>query len=104
MTRRPIGQGAPAPSRPRRSGLLAGIAGVAVLVVVGVFIAVLTAWSGATLTTDPSALARVKTQPFAGTLERAEAFGPDGRSIPLAVESGRLTPLTQITPGELISV
>ena len=103
MTLRPIGQGAPAPSRRRRNRLLVGLAGVAV-VLVGGLLAVLTAWSGATLSSDPSALARVKLQPFAGTLTRAEAFAPDGRSIALAVEAGRLTPLTQITPGELISV
>ena len=103
MTLRPIGQVAPAPSRRRRNRLLVGLAGVAVVLVGGLLV-VLTAWSGATLSTDPSALARVKLQPFAGTLTRAEAFGPDGRSIPVAVEAGRLTPLAQITPGELISV
>jgi len=67
-------------------------------------VAIVTVWSGATLSTDPAALARVSLQPFAGTLVRAVAFAPDGQSIPLRVAGGRLTPLEQIAPGELISV
>ena len=63
-------------------------------------IVIVTVWSGATLSSDPTALAKVELQPFAGTLVGAKAFGPDGRSIPVAVRDGRLTPLQQITPGE----
>jgi hypothetical protein len=91
-------------SRPRgrRRGLLV-FAGAAALVIVALVV-IVTVWSGATLSSDPTALAKVELQPFAGTLVRADAFGPDGRSIPVAVHDGRLTPLEQITPGELISV
>jgi peptidoglycan hydrolase-like protein with peptidoglycan-binding domain len=91
-------------SRPRgrRRGLLV-FAGAAALVIAGLVVVVMV-WSGATLSSDPTALAKVELQPFAGTLVRAAAFGPDGRSIPVAVHDGRLTPLAQITPGELISV
>ena len=93
---------APPPRRHRRRGLLGFAAAVAVVIAgLGVL---LTVWSGATLSTDPTALAQVKLQPFAGTLVSADAVGPDGRRIALAVRDGRLTPLVQLTPGELISV
>ncbi len=65
---------------------------------------IVTVWSGATLSTDPSALAKVTMQTFAGTLVRAAAFGPDGSPIPLRRDGGRLTPMEQVSPGELISV
>jgi hypothetical protein len=63
-----------------------------------------TLWSGVTLSGDPTALARLETQPFAGSLERAVARGPDGRPIPLSFHDGRLTPLRRVAPGELITV
>ena len=92
-----------APRRRGRRRGLALLAGLAGLVIAGAVV-IVTVWSGATLSGDPTALAKVHLQPFAGTLERADAFAPDGRSIPVAVRDGRLTPLEQITPGELISV
>ncbi|HXZ58289.1 MAG TPA: L,D-transpeptidase [Gaiellaceae bacterium] len=61
-------------------------------------------WSGASLTADATALARVQVQPFGGTLVSVQAFGPDGRMIPLTVQGGRLTPRTLLTPGEAVSV
>jgi hypothetical protein len=61
-------------------------------------------WSGITLADDAAALARVDVQPFGGTLERVQAFAPDGRRIPLTVQDGRLTPRTLLTPGETVSV
>jgi lipoprotein-anchoring transpeptidase ErfK/SrfK len=91
------------PPRRRRRGLLAGFAG-ALVAVIAAAVLIVTVWAGATLSSDPSALAKVALQPFAGTLVRAAAFGPDGRSIPLRREGGRLTPLEQVAPGELISV
>jgi hypothetical protein len=61
-------------------------------------------WSGASLAADATALARVHVQPFGGTLESVRAFGPDGRTIPLTVQGSRLTPRTELTPGEAVSV
>src|SRR3954470_1870807 len=61
-------------------------------------------WSGATLASDPVALARVDVQPFGGKLVRATAFGPGGRRIPIAVEGGRLTPGVRLDQGERVSV
>src|SRR5947207_9224649 len=75
-----------------------------VLVALLGFVAAVVAWSGATLTTDARALARVDVQPFGGTVERVRAFGPDGRKVPLAVHAGHLTPRTRLTPGERVSV
>ena len=48
--------------------------------------------------------ARVRLAPFAGTLLRATAFAPDGSTVPLAVDGGRLTPLRPLTPGETVTV
>ena len=42
-------------------------------------------WSGAKLVDDPSALAQVELQPFAGSIARIRAAGPGGAAIPLAV-------------------
>jgi hypothetical protein len=79
--------------------------------VLGTFVVVLLAlaaavwaWSGATLAADARALARLKVQPFGGKLVRARAFGPDGRTIPLLVHDGRLTPRVQLMPGEQVSL
>ncbi len=92
----------PPPGGHRRGWLVGFAACVAVLIAgLGVLVAV---WSGATLSPDRSALAKVGLQPFAGSLVRATAFGPDGRTIPVAVTGGRITPLQQVTPGEVISV
>ena len=78
-------------------------AALVALVVAGIGVLV-ALWSGVTLSRDPSALAKVGLKPFAGSLVRATAQGPDGRPIPLAVRDGRLTPLEQVTPGERISL
>ena len=66
-------------------------------------VAVLTS-SGATLTTDDSALARVTTQAFGGRIERARASDSKGHPVALDVRAGRLTPRVKLTPGEQISV
>ncbi len=60
--------------------------------------------SGVSLASDPNALARVSVQPLGGTIEHVEAFAPDGRRVPLAIEGGRLTPRERLTPGEQVSV
>jgi lipoprotein-anchoring transpeptidase ErfK/SrfK len=77
--------------------------GVLVAVVAAVAAAVVV-WSGATLKTDPSALARIELQPFAGKLVSATATGPDGRPIPLDRSGKRLSPNTLLTPGETVNV
>jgi len=85
----------------QRALLLAGALVALVLAAVVVSVAV---WSGATLQTDPTALAHVNLQPLAGHLEQASASGRDGKAIPVSVHGGRLTPLTQVEPGETISI
>jgi hypothetical protein len=79
------------------------MAGTIALVVVLAVVAALV-WSGVTLAGDTAALARVTVQPLGGKIERVQAFGPDGKRVPLAVAGGRLTPLERLTPGELVSV
>jgi peptidoglycan hydrolase-like protein with peptidoglycan-binding domain len=73
-------------------------------VAIAAAVVIVTVWSGATLSTDATALAKLQLQPFAGTLVRADAFAPDGSAIPLRRDGGLLTPLEKITPGELITV
>ncbi|HYB24365.1 MAG TPA: L,D-transpeptidase family protein, partial [Solirubrobacteraceae bacterium] len=85
-----------------KRALLGFGASVAVLVVLFAIAALLL--SGATLASDPTALAHVSVQPLGGSIEHIEAFGPHGRSIPLAIHDGRLTPLRRLTPGEQVSV
>ena len=72
--------------------------------IVVAFVVAVAVWSGATLQTDATALAHVNLQPLAGSLEQATAVGRDGKSIPLSVHDGLLTPLTQVSPGETVSV
>jgi hypothetical protein len=86
-----------------RKRALLGIAGAIALVVALLAVAALV-WSGVTLARDSTALAHVTVQPLGGTIERVQAFGPDGQRVPLAVDGGRLTPLKQLTPGEQVSV
>jgi hypothetical protein len=92
----------PSPRRARRRALW-GLATLVAAALLGLVAAVLE-WSGATLADDATALARVDVQPLGGTLERARAFGPKGRRIPLVVRGGRLTPRSRLTPGERVLV
>jgi hypothetical protein len=78
-------------------------AAVAVLALVALVLLVVF-WSGATLATDPSALARIEVQPLGGTLELARAYGPDGNAIPVEVRDGRVLPQEQLAPGEQVTV
>jgi peptidoglycan hydrolase-like protein with peptidoglycan-binding domain len=91
----------PEPPRRRAWGVLVAFV---LLVLIGAFVAAAALWSGVTLTADPVALATVQTQPFAGTIDKAVAFGPDGRAIPLSVQGGTLTPLAPVAAGEQITV
>ncbi|MGA2162997.1 MAG: L,D-transpeptidase family protein [Solirubrobacteraceae bacterium] len=87
----------------RRSRALLGAVLTLVVIVVLLAVAVL-AFSGVTLASDSTALARVSVQPLGGTIARVRAYGPGGRKVPLAIEDGRLTPLRRLTPGEQVTV
>jgi peptidoglycan hydrolase-like protein with peptidoglycan-binding domain len=91
------------PARSGRTRVLLGVATFALVVIIALVVAVL-AWSGVTLASDATALARVSVQPLGGTIERVQAFGPGGRLLPLAIHDGRLTPLKRLAPGEQVSV
>jgi hypothetical protein len=86
-----------------RKRVLLGIAAVIALIVVLLAVAALV-FSGATLASDSTALARVTVQPLGGTIEHVQAYGPGGRPVPLTIVGGRLTPLKRLTPGEQVSV
>jgi hypothetical protein len=91
-------------SRPhgRRRALIGFAAATLTLIIVAAVVVLL--WSGVSLTGDATALAHVSVQPFGGSIERVEAFGPGGRHIPISVDSGRLTPLRRLQPGEQVSI
>src|ERR1700685_1058574 len=80
-------------------GIALGVVAILLLVVVAAF-----AWSGVTLASDSTALARVSVQPLGGTIEHVSASGRGGHTVPLTVSDGRLTPLRRLTPGEQVSV
>jgi hypothetical protein len=88
--------------RDRKRALLG--AGLVIVVIVVLVIVAVLAFSGVTLASDSTALARVSVQPLGGSIEHVQAFGPNGRSVPIAVSGGRLTPLKRLTPGEQVSV
>ncbi len=78
-------------------GIVLGIALVALVV------AALTL-SGASLSGDPTALAKVSVQPLGGSVGHVEAFGPDGRPVAMSVRDDLLTPLHKLKPGERVTV
>jgi peptidoglycan hydrolase-like protein with peptidoglycan-binding domain len=100
---RPTSGPPPEPSSGRRLRVLFGATGVLVVVLAGFAVAAF-AMSGASLGSDPDALAKVDAQAFGGTIEQVHASGPDGKPIPIAVHDGRLIPKRQLTPGETVSV
>jgi peptidoglycan hydrolase-like protein with peptidoglycan-binding domain len=93
---------APEP-RPRWAAYALTLATTALLVLVGLFVAVL-AWSSPTLGRSRTALAKIDLPLFAGTLVRASAFAPDGTPIALSEHDGQLTPKTKLEPGEQVTV
>ena len=60
--------------------------------------------SGAQLVGGGTALARIRVQPFAGSVMRVEAHDADGAPIPIDVHGDRLMPRTQLAPGETVVV
>src|ERR1700722_4842202 len=87
----------------RRKRVLVGFA-VGALVLVVALVALVLLWSGVTLAGDSTALAHVSVQPLGGSIERVQAFGPNGKAIPISVQDGRLTPTERLHPGERVSV
>jgi hypothetical protein len=83
--------------------ILLGVFGVLILLLAGFAVAAF-AMSGASLGSDPNALARVDAQTFGGTIEQVHASGPNGKSIPISVHNGALIPKRKLAPGETVSV
>jgi hypothetical protein len=82
---------------------LIGAGVVVALALVALIVCALTL-SGASLAGDSTALAKVSVQPLGGTIQHVEAFGPTGRKIAMSVHDDLLTPLSKLSPGELVSV
>lgn len=80
-----------------------GVLGIALLALVLLAAAVLK-WSGVTLKPDAQALARVRTEAFAGRLVSATATTASGHAVPLTQRGGAITPSRSVAPGERIEV
>src|ERR1700750_3227878 len=88
----------------RKRARTVGLFALGLVIVVAGFFSAVYGLSGAKLASDPVALARVDVQTFGGRLQSTRAIGADGRAIPLAVASGRLTPQEKIAPGHTVTV
>jgi hypothetical protein len=98
LRRRPV----PPTRRGRSRGTIAFAVVIAALAL-GYF--GLRAGAGAQLVSDPTALARVDTGPFGGTVSSVRVFTAGGRRVPIAVHGGRITPTAAVVaPGERLSV
>ena len=81
---------------------MAIFAGIAVLVVAAVALAVVL--SGVSLTGGPTALAQGDVQPLAGHGESVQAWRADGRPVAVAFVDGSVTPVRKLAPGEQVTV
>ncbi len=91
--------------RRRRRGPYVAAGLLVVLVVVVVAGAVVVASAGASLTSDPSALARVGMPLGGGTVESVSVLGgPTSRTIPVVVRGERIWPRVAIPAGERVSI
>jgi hypothetical protein len=90
----------------RRRRIVRGalVAGAFLIVAVALGAAAAFRWSGATLSQDGSALARLDLQPLAGSVRSLTAFGPGGARIPIVDAGGRLTPTGLVPSGEEVRV
>ena len=81
-------------------GRVRGVLIALAVVVLGAaaFAAAVVVYSGASLASDPSALARVRLQTFAGSVASVRS------SVPLEVQDGRLTPRRKVHPGQTVSI
>jgi hypothetical protein len=90
-------------SRSRWWALALGSLATAVVVVIGLVVALLL-WSSASLEPSSVGLARLELPALAGSLELAAAYGPNGNPIALTNRHGVLVPRTKLAPGEIVTV
>jgi hypothetical protein len=91
-------------ARPSRAARTFALLALGLVVAFALLAFVVMRESRATLSTDPTALARLQLKSLAGTLRDARAYAPDGREIPLRLVNDRLTPATPLRPGEKVTV
>jgi peptidoglycan hydrolase-like protein with peptidoglycan-binding domain len=87
----------------RRRRALLGVLAALVLLLIA-FGLLLVGMAGATLTTDPNALARIDVQAFGGSVEAVRVVGPRGARIPVSEHAGALIPKSRLAPGERVSI
>ncbi len=90
----------------RRRGLrrTVGVVAACLVAVGAACAAAILLLSGASLKTDPTALARVDLQPLAGTLAGVHAATTTGKPVRLDRRGSLLTPTTRLAPGQTVDV
>lgn len=82
--------------------MLGSLSAVLVLLVVAAVWVVTHA--GASLGSDPTALAQVRVDSFGGTVRSISAVDHRGRRVALVVDGGRVTPRHKLRPGERLAI
>jgi peptidoglycan hydrolase-like protein with peptidoglycan-binding domain len=86
----------------RRAPALALLA--IVLLAVAGLIALRVEWPSARIVTDPQALAGLQTAPFGEKVESVTARDTQGRSVPVTLRGGKITPVGKLPAGERLDV
>ncbi len=103
---RPLTPDYPPEEPPRRwpKRLAVGGAMVLVLGAIAAFVISAFALSGASLESDPSALAKVNIDQFGGSVESVVATTAKGKEIPVVLKNGKIVPEVKLHPGEQVSL
>jgi hypothetical protein len=103
---RPVAPDYPPEEPPRRwpKRLAVGGAMLLVLAAIAAFAAAAFGLSGASLETDPSALAKVNIDQFGGSVEQVVATTAKGAEVPVVLKNGKIVPEGKLHPGERVSL
>jgi L,D-transpeptidase catalytic domain/Putative peptidoglycan binding domain len=103
---RPTTPDYPSEEPPRRwpKRLAVGGAMLLVLGAVAAFLIVAFSLSGASLESDPSALAKVNIDQFGGSVESVVATDAKGTEVPVVLKNDRIVPEAKLHPGEQVTV
>jgi peptidoglycan hydrolase-like protein with peptidoglycan-binding domain len=93
----------PGPKRRTRRLILAGVGGVAIVLVA--FAAASLGLSGTTVARGRgTSLAEVEVQPLGGDVQSVTATGPGGKPVPVALHDGHVVPTGRLSPGEPVEL
>jgi peptidoglycan hydrolase-like protein with peptidoglycan-binding domain len=103
---RPALSGDSSAQSPRRWPKRLAIGGVMalILVLIAAFAVSAFALSGASLETEPSALAKVNIDQFGGSVESVVATNGEGTEVPVVLKDDRIVPQGKLHPGEKVTI